>query len=499
MKAWPRSWLLKTEFPMRENFCFNLARLACWAMLAVPLLAGAAPHPSRGLWAGEVTVSNVNEVVGGIDAGNHLVPPNLDPTNTASAARLRLLLHVDAGGQVRLLKSVAVLNKSTNSTPVIALVTDPTLYPNYRSPGKRIASAAFDFGEGKIVAALDRIVDVAADAAAANAGSGLSGATVAANAAANAALGGADVDGNFNTFSHGAQLNAGANGAAGAAAAGAIARRTANGSAAQILADATSAATNNAAYSAAYTNALARQANAMFGDTRYLDTMNAISSAAANAAASAASSNLSAGSTGATATNAAQAALSAAQNTSSPVSPGYNAFIATSTFTSSAATAASAAAAGAIDAKTGGGLSAEISNKAHSHAKKALADAGIYAAADAVVVNEVKLDGQLAAGQTVSGSIYLGAYHPTNPFRHRRHPDHTAGYEITRDLSLQVNPSAGTNTFQTASYGVDRLTGIYREEIHGLHKPLGPQQNTGLRTQGFFTLNRVSLVDTLNQ
>lgn len=484
---------------MSDNRPFPCARLAWCAFLAVPLLANAAPHPSRGLWAGEVTVSNVNEVVGGLNAASQLVPPNLNPTNAASSARLRLLLHVDAVGQVRLLKSVAVLNKSTNDTPVLALVTDPTLYPNYRSPGKRIASAAFDFGEGKIVEALNNIVDKAADAAADRASSGMTAARNAATTAANAALAGADVDGNFSVFSHGATLAAGANGAAAAAAAGAIARRTANGTAAQIQADAAAAATNNLPFSTAYADALARQSNAMFGDTRYLDTVNAIASATANAAAAAAISNATAGATGAAATNAAHAVLTSAQNSSSLVSPGYNAFILTSDFTGSAALAAEAAAQGAVTARFSGGLPSEVSNKARSSAKKALADAGVYAAADAVVVNEVLLQGQLAAGQTVSGSIYLGAYHPTNPFRHRRHPDHTAGYEITRQLSLEVNTLPGSASFQTASYGVDRLTGVYREEIHGLHKPLGPDQNIGLRTQGFFTLNRVSLVDALNQ
>ena len=74
---------------------------------------------------GEIVLSNVNEVTTAVNAQNVLVSPN--PTNTtptASAAHLRLILHVDSGGQVRLLNSVAVINKSTNSQPNVALLTE---------------------------------------------------------------------------------------------------------------------------------------------------------------------------------------------------------------------------------------------------------------------------------------------------------------------------------------------------------------------------------------
>ena len=59
-------------------------------------------------------------------------------------------------------------------------------------------------------------------------------------------------------------------------------------------------------------------------------------------------------------------------------------------------------------------------------------------------------------------------------------------------------PPAG-GSFEPGGYGVDRLQGIYKEEIHGLHKPLGPDRNLGLKTAGGFVLNRLSMVDRLNQ
>ena len=56
-------------------------------------------------------------------------------------------------------------------------------------------------------------------------------------------------------------------------------------------------------------------------------------------------------------------------------------------------------------------------------------------------------------------------------------------------------------TIRSKNAGVDKITGTYREEILGLHKPLGPQPDTspiGLKVEGTLELNRISLIDTLN-
>jgi len=100
-------------------------------------------------------------------------------------------------------------------------------------------------------------------------------------------------------------------------------------------------------------------------------------------------------------------------------------------------------------------------------------------------------------GAGLTGTVTLPANHPTNPFRHRRHPDHTVGFDVTRKLRLDFagNP---TSPLARSGYGVDRISGVYREEIFGLHKALGPQQDTGLKVEGPFELHRVSLIDTLN-
>ena len=78
--------------------------------------------------------------------------------------------------------------------------------------------------------------------------------------------------------------------------------------------------------------------------------------------------------------------------------------------------------------------------------------------------------------------------HPTNPFRHRRNPDHVAGFDVIRKINLNFVDNSNS----------DLIQGIYGEEILGLHKPLGPQKDKGLKVEGAFKLYRVSDVKTLN-
>src|SRR6266498_648147 len=148
--------------PFRPPSAAFVFLAALW-LSAVALQA--APHPSRGLWVGEVTLTNVNEVSVAVNAQNVVVAPDPNvPTPTADAAHLRLILHVDGDGQVRLLRSVAVINQSTNDTPNPALVTDESLYPNSRGIARRISAVAFDFGEFKAYLALSNVAQVVASA-----------------------------------------------------------------------------------------------------------------------------------------------------------------------------------------------------------------------------------------------------------------------------------------------------------------------------------------------
>lgn len=196
----------------------------------------------------------------------------------------------------------------------------------------------------------------------------------------------------------------------------------------------------------------------------------------------------------------------------------YNAFVTSASFTGAAAQAATAAAAAAVDERAGTTLYTQ--NSLYSAAKVAAVKAlqSAYSLAARAMRTELPLDGEFGPGNgdprrvrdlaqpsdlgapALSGRIYLPANHPTNPFRHRRHPDHTTGFDIQRVIRLDFDGVQG-DSLEPAGYGVDRIKGTYREEIFGLHKPLGPDpvnQPIGLRTEGRFELHRISLIDTLN-
>jgi hypothetical protein len=122
----------------------------------------------------------------------------------------------------------------------------------------------------------------------------------------------------------------------------------------------------------------------------------------------------------------------------------------------------------------------------------------VYATAARALQPQLRLAGDFGPGETgLTGTISLPANHPTNPFRHRRHPDHSTGLDITRILTLNFDGAAG-DSLSATGFGVDNISGTYAEEIHGLHKPLGPQKDIGLRVSGTFKLHRISRIDTLN-
>lgn len=207
-------------------------------------------------------------------------------------------------------------------------------------------------------------------------------------------------------------------------------------------------------------------------------------------------------------TQAVSAALIAAQEAIQPApvfasapTDAYNEFVTGSGGSSDYAEAAALAAETAADeAKfqfdAGETDPARLSALTESAVNSALS--GYLNQAAALPKNEVALSGELEAGGEVSGTFVLPAQAPSNPFLHRLHPDHGSGIEITRNILIEVDTPEGGGLFSSAGYGVTVLTGTYTEEIFGLHKPLGASQDIGLKTQGSFTLNRLTLADTLN-
>jgi hypothetical protein len=175
----------------------------------------------------------------------------------------------------------------------------------------------------------------------------------------------------------------------------------------------------------------------------------------------------------------------------------YDTFVRSSEFEAAVDTAALAAAEAAIDE------AAELLATPTSIRDKALGAAidsiaSVFAFASRSLLPELPMSGSFGpAGGGLSAEVVLPANHPTNPFRHRRHPDHTVGIDIRRLVDLDFD-AADDQPLGRAGYGVDRISGVYQEEIFGLHKPLGPDKDIGLKVRGRFQLNRISLIDTLN-
>jgi len=195
----------------------------------------------------------------------------------------------------------------------------------------------------------------------------------------------------------------------------------------------------------------------------------------------------------------------------------YNAFVQSDDFDEAAALIAEAAAEAAIEERASNALYTYTSIENAARLAAIEAAQSLYGEAARAMRTEIPMTGTFAPGSGdpravadltqptdlgpagLTATIVLPANHPTNPFRHRRHPDHTTGFDITRNIRLDFD-DLGTNSL-AMSYGVNKITGTYREEVFGLHKPLGPQPDTspiGLKTEGRFELNRISLIDALN-
>ena len=268
---------------------------------------------------------------------------------------------------------------------------------------------------------------------------------------------------------------------------------------AEIVAAVKDALLLEAPVAAAYAEATTILSASLWGDTRERLAVDAlVDSAAKSAAAQVIVSQVESTLKDAIedAVNAAFGAIKAGPVFMTAPSTDYSGFVTATAYQAAATTAAKTAAAEAAF-QYGAGVKKEsdlkfLTNKAVSKALVAIRNQ-----AAALPQSSLPLNGSLTAGSSVNGVIYLPALAPTNPFMHRQHPDHTEGYPITRRITMAVDASDPGGTGRTG-YGVSRITGTYQEEIFGLHKPLGNNQDVGLKTRGAFTLNRISFVDTLN-
>ncbi len=282
----------------------------------------------------------------------------------------------------------------------------------------------------------------------------------------------------------------------------------------------------NTAVRAAQTTANALAALSAYADTRAPDAVATVTAAIGSAAAGLLPAEPSAEASVKAAAEAAGRTALAEQVTRYAIpalgpTPDYTSFIKSAEFVGSPALAAKAAASAAVAAFAADPFLtlAELTTAGSDAATDALreGDANAFKAAAAAAERELPLAGLFARGvgdprfsyaiktenlaplgaPALVGTLFLPASHPTNPFRHRKHPDHRYGYDIIRNIRLDFD-AGPADSFEPAGFGVDRITGVYREELFGLHKKLGPGKDVGLRVEGRFELNRISLIDALN-
>jgi len=586
----------------------------CIAMLAGAGMAYAEVSPYVGLWVGSAGLQAVNEVSIPFDANNVARAPDpLVPTATGDRADVRIILHVNAAGQVSLLKDIAVVNRNLSgdvSATVadiaaagsdefsLALVTDPSLYAEYpMQKATRFTSVVFDFGDAQATHVLDAQVsnvvayvvatvkgktdtavntrekrnlivedivtavkgwpapadnvavsyqaflqsvkDANAIPSIAASPSPTSGAAgiwmLTANTLAAASSFGDTRAAAFVTAIQAAGTANDSTNAWNAAANGADINNTvtrllsgkATGDA--LAAAARYAATNATPATAAQLKALSSSADAMGAalaskwadrDTRATGALDAMFEAVAATAATGRDAGDITAVVLVNAIAAGQAALleALAQYPGARNAPGtdYTAFVTSADYAVVPEKAARAAAAAALTERVENPLTYEATLTGVATAAAVTALQSTYAAAARARQNELPLDGTFAPGNGdprfmleldnpntlgaagLTGQIFLPANFPTNPFRHRRHPDHSVGYDITRNIRLDFDAPDAQGAVPSVTRGVKTVSGMYREEFLGLHKPLGPDQDIGLRTEGRFQLNRISTISTLN-
>ncbi len=98
-------------------------KLVLLFLLGLTATVSLSAQTTAGLWVGDITLGQVNEVHARQTTG-------ATPTPAAKPFSMRVLLHVSAGGQVKLLKE-AVLMRTRGASPAPVIVTQMSLLANY--------------------------------------------------------------------------------------------------------------------------------------------------------------------------------------------------------------------------------------------------------------------------------------------------------------------------------------------------------------------------------
>lgn len=116
--------------------------------------------------------------------------------------------------------------------------------------------------------------------------------------------------------------------------------------------------------------------------------------------------------------------------------------------------------------------------------------------------DEQEFIGEFGPGEQISTTLVLDPELPTNPFKHRYHPDHDnldaqflnfdqEAYQVSRDMRF-IFTSDDPLGREPPGWGDSILGGVFEGSLSGLHR------NT-IFTSGIFRLRRISAVPVLNQ
>ncbi len=119
--------------------------------------------------------------------------------------------------------------------------------------------------------------------------------------------------------------------------------------------------------------------------------------------------------------------------------------------------------------------------------------------------NDMLMNGDFALNQSVSVSLLIDPEMPTNPFRHKFHPDHDnldaqylnfkqEAFQVTREMEFFFTPNNPKypDVADPPGWGVEEMGGVFRETLIGLHK-------NAIFVEGDFRLKRIASTAVLNQ
>lgn len=119
--------------------------------------------------------------------------------------------------------------------------------------------------------------------------------------------------------------------------------------------------------------------------------------------------------------------------------------------------------------------------------------------------DDIEMNGDFQLNEQVNVSVLIDPEMPTNPFRHKFHPDHNnldaqylnpkqEAFQITREMEFLFtnNNPQHPGVANPPGWGVNIMGGTFRETITGLHK-------NAIFVSGDFRLSRVSSTAILNK